>query len=439
MEERLQMLLLLGIIIIVSKLAATLSNHIGQPAVFGELLVGLILGPTVVNLLGWHVFDAEALGVVVRNLAELGVIILMFLAGLETDLDEMKRVGVAALSGATGGIILPFGFGLLVSRLFGLPWRESIFVGTILTATSVSISAQTLMELGQLRSREGMTILGAAVIDDVMGIIVLSLVIAFSRPGESGALGIGVLLLKMVLYFALALFLGFRFLERLTRGVERLFKASEAVLAFALAFMFAYAWAAEAIGQVAAITGAYIAGILFTRTSYGHHLAERMRIIGYGFLVPVFFVSIGLQANARTLGASLGFTAAIVGVAVLTKAVGAGLGTLLTRFTVKESVRVGIGMISRGEVALIVATIGLNSGIIDRDIFSIMVIMTLVTTLVTPVLLRGLFPRQPATSGGAGGPAPSGPGPGGGGGGGGEGVTGDGRVRVGEFSDDDVS
>lgn len=408
MEERLQMLLLLGVIIIVSKLAATLSNRIGQPAVFGELLAGLILGPTALNMLGWHVFDAELLNVVVRDLAELGVIVLMFLAGLETDLDEMKRVGLAAFSGAAGGVVLPFGAGLLLSRAFGLPWRESVFVGTVLTATSVSISAQTLMELGQLRSREGMTILGAAVIDDVMGIIVLSLVIAFSRPGQSGALAIGALVLKMALYFAIGLFLGFRFLERVTRGVEKWLKASEAVLAFGIVVMLVYAWAAEAIGQVAAITGAYIAGILFTRTSYGRFFIERLHIIGYGLLVPVFFVSIGLQANARTLGASVWFTVAIIAAAIATKAVGAGLGTLLTRFTFRESVRVGVGMVSRGEVALIVATIGLSSGIIDRDIFSIMVLMTLVTTLVTPVLLRGLFPRA-AVPGGVAAPGEAGP------------------------------
>ncbi|MCL6451729.1 MAG: cation:proton antiporter [Acetobacteraceae bacterium] len=396
MDQRLALLLLLAFMVLASKLAASLSNRVGQPAVFGELLVGLILGPTVLDVMGWPMFSGEELKVVVKDLAEIGVVLLMFLAGLETELAQMRRVGLAAFNGAAGGVALPFGVGMLASRLFGLSWRESVFVGTVLTATSVSISAQTLMELGQLRSKEGTTILGAAVIDDVMGIIVLSLVVAFSRPGQAGLGSIGGLVLGMAAFFGLATWLGWSWLERLTEAVERHVRASEAVLAFAIVVLLAYAFAAEAFGRVAAITGSYLAGLLYAQTRFREMLLERLRVIGYGFFVPIFFVSIGLDANARTLGASWVFTVVVILVAVATKLVGAAAGAWLSRFTLMESLRVGVGMVSRGEVALIVASIGLSSGVIGREVFSIMVLMTLVTTLVTPLLLRGLFPRADA-------------------------------------------
>jgi len=403
--QLLNMLLLLGIIIVSSKAAASLSNRLGQPAVLGELLVGLILGPTFLNILGLPLFAGESIWVMVKNLAELGVIFLMFLAGLETELDDLKRVGLAATNGAIGGVVLPFAAGILLGRMFGLGWTESVFTGTILTATSVSISAQTLMELGRLRSKEGTTILGAAVIDDVLGIIILSLIIALSRPGTGGTGEVAVLLGKMALYFAAAIAVGFLAFGRIVHWVKQRIQASEAVFATAIILVLLYSWSAEALASIAAITGAYIAGIIFAQTSFRHFLEERMKIVAYGFFVPVFFVSIGLEANARTLGGSLLFTVLIVIAAILTKIVGAAGGAWIARFKPLEALRVGTGMVSRGEVALIVANVGLSAGIITRDIFSIMVIMTLVTTLITPIALRGLFPRgepEPAGEQGSG-------------------------------------
>src|SRR5262247_2529074 len=189
MPHLLQLLLLLVIIVFTAKAAGALSVRFGQPAVFGEILVGLLLGPTIIDLLRLWPFVAahDSLGNVVKDFSEIGVILLMFVAGLETDLDEMKRVGRVAFWAAAGGVILPMAGGVAAARSFGYGWREAIFIGTVLTATSVSISAQTLMELKQLKSKEGSTILGAAVIDDVMGIIVLSFVVAFAAVG-SGAI-----------------------------------------------------------------------------------------------------------------------------------------------------------------------------------------------------------------------------------------------------------
>lgn len=407
MAHSLQLLLLLALAIGVAKLGGALATRINQPAVFGEILVGLILGPTVLNVLGWPVFTATvgspivqdaSLNAFMRDLAELGVLLLMFVAGLETDLDEMRRVGKVAFWSAFGGVILPLVFGALTALAFGfsLYW-DGIFIGTILTATSVSISAQTLMELGTLRSREGATILGAAVIDDVMGIVLLSLVVAFAKapgPGVDVA-AIGGVGLRIVVYFVIAIFLG--------RGVPtvlswaRGLRVSQAVLSIAIVIAMIYAWAAEYVGGMASITGAYIAGVLIGHTEFKKELDNGIHPLAYSIFVPVFFTSIGLQANGRVLGEHVVFTIVLVLVSVITKVAGAGLLARVCGFTSKQSLRVGVGMISRGEVGLIIAGYGLSNGIIGVDVFSASVIMVLATTMVTPPLLRLAFSPHRAT------------------------------------------
>lgn len=404
MAHSLQVLLLLTIIVASAKLAGALANRIHLPAVFGEILVGLLLGPTLFNVLGWPVFavvdvahnpavvaPVSLLGLV-RDLAEVGVILLMFIAGLETDLDEMRRVGHVAFWAAAGGVILPMAGGAFTAWAFGLPlFWEGMFIGAILTATSVSISAQTLMELGALRSREGTTILGAAVIDDVMGIIVLSVVAAFARAGgDAGGVTIAMTFGRLVLFFVLAWLAG-RFLPAILRGAQGL-QVSQAVLAAVLVVAFVYAWAAEYLGGVAAITGSYLAGLLFAQTKFKSIIDEGIHPLTYSIFVPVFFVSIGLQANARALGAQVSFVVVLLVVAIVAKAIGCAGGALLSGFNARQAVRVGAGMISRGEVGLIVAGYGLTNGLIDRDVFSASVVMVLVTTMVTPPLLKLTFP-----------------------------------------------
>lgn len=398
MSHLLQFILLLAIIVAAAKLAGGLSNRLRQPSVFGEILVGLFLGPTVLNILGWPVFlphDAAhpPLVAIVKDLAELGVILLMFIAGLETDLDEMRRVGKVAFWSAAGGVVLPFAGGIAVSSAFGLPvFWEGLFIGTILTATSVSISAQTLIELGALRSREGSTILGAAVIDDVMGIVVLSFVVAFARGGHVDYGEFAMVVLRMAVYFAAAVAAG-RLLAPVARWADRL-GVSQGLLAAVLFVTFVYAWAAEYVGGVAAITGSYLAGVLFAQTDLKSRIDEGIHPLTYSMLVPVFFVAIGLQANARQLGSRVSFTLLLVLVAIVAKAIGCGAVARLW-FNTRESVRVGVGMISRGEVGLIVAGYGLGHGIIGQDVFSAAVIMVLATTMVTPPLLRLTFPAPP--------------------------------------------
>jgi Kef-type K+ transport system membrane component KefB len=403
MTHFLQLLLFLAIVVASAKLAGAAANRIGQPAVFGEILVGLLLGPTVFDILGWPLFAPAAHGAeaaveilpIVRDLAEIGVLLLMFVAGLETDLVEMRRVGRVAFWAAFGGVVVPLVGGALTARAFGIPmlWA-GIFIGTILTATSVSISAQTLLELGALRSREGSTILGAAVIDDVMGILVLSIVVAFAKASDAGVnvADLGLVAVRIVAFFGIAIFLG-RFIEPALRRAEAL-GVSQAILGMTLVIAFLYSWAAEYLGSVAAITGAYLAGVLIAQTRYKHQVDAGIHPLTYSMFVPVFFISIGLQANGRELGERALFTLVLVLVAIVAKAAGCGVFSRLAGFSTAESVRVGAGMISRGEVGLIVAGYGLANGLIGQDVFSASVIMVLATTMVTPPLLRLTFPAR---------------------------------------------
>lgn len=399
MSEFLELTLVLAVVILGAKLFGYLTSRIGQPMVVGEIAFGLILGPTVLNFLGWPLFThAETTREVVHLLAEIGVLLLMFLAGLETDLVAMRKVGIPAFSAAVGGVIVPFLGGWGLASAAGLPLGESVFIGTILTATSVSISAQTLIELGKLKTREGMTILGAAVIDDVIGILMLSVVVAvFAVASSEGAaetaaaVPVWLVAVKMVAYFAVAVLLAPA--ARWFVGAFSKLPVSEALLAGALVVALVYGFGAEVLGGVAAITGSYLAGVVLGQIAQKHDLEEKARVLVYSLFVPVFFVDIGLRANLIEAfqGPLALFGLGVVVVALLGKVIGSGAGALLTRFTPGESLRVGVGMISRGEVGLIIAGIGLARGVINQDIFSIMVLMVVVSTLVTPVLLRLTF------------------------------------------------
>lgn len=392
-----QLMLLLVVVILTVKAGGVLSRRLGQPAVFGELLAGLLLGPTFLDILGWPAFSDRDLHRSLRDFAEMGVLLLMFLAGLETEADQMRRVGRAALLSAVGGVILPFFGGWALAAAFGYPPLESVFVGTVLTATSVSISVQTLMEMGRLQSREGMTILGAAVIDDVLGVLVLSLVVAVGGEGApggaaAGAAGVGLVLLKMAAFFAAALLAG-RAFDRLARWTTEL-NAQQGLLTFTLAALLLYSWAAEAVGGVAAITGAYLAGLLLSHTEHREHIENRAKVFSHALFVPLFLAGIGMEADARTVGAGIAFAVLVSLLAVATKVAGAGLGAKLAGYPSLEALRVGVGMVSRGEVALIIATIGLDRRVIGPEVFSVTVLMTLATTLLTPVLLRWTFRRR---------------------------------------------
>lgn len=390
MSETLQLVLALAIIILAAKASGYFATRLKQPAVLGELLIGLVLGPSVMDFFHLAPFVEGHTQDVVYELAEVGVIFLMFVAGLEVDVREMLASGKIALLSGNLGVIVPLGLGTLLALAFGRELYPAIFVGMILTATSVSISAQTLLELGVLKSKEGLALLGAAVVDDVVAILALSFFLALTGTGET-ARPLWLVMVLMFVFFVAAVFLASRFLAPLARKVDQL-PISEGLLALVIVITLLFAWAAEVIGGVAAITGAFLAGVFFARTSHREEIERGMHTITYSFFVPIFLVSIGLRANLRDLNqAGLLFLLALIVVAVLSKVIGSGLGARLGGFDNLASFRVGLGMISRGEVGLIITTIGLSAGLVADEEYSEVVIMVLATTLITPLLLRWAY------------------------------------------------
>lgn len=392
MSSFLQLSLALTIIILAAKAGGWLSVRLHQPAVLGELMAGLLLGPTVINLLHLPLFDSPSLEETVLNLAELGAVLMMFIAGMEVDLKEMGRAGRVAALGGVLGVAVPLLMGALVAVPFGYAGEEAVFIGIILTATSVSISAQTLLELGVLRTREGLAMLGAAVVDDILVIVLLSVFLALVG-GASAPGAVAVIMAKIFVYMLLAGVAGWVVLPPMMRWVDRQ-PISEGLAALVLSSVLLFAWSAEVVGGLAAITGAFIAGVGLSRSPLRDKTEGKIRTITYTFLVPVFFVSIGLQADARSIaGPALVFLLALLLVAVLSKVLGSGLGARLGGFTGVQALRVGVGMVSRGEVGLIVASVGVSQGLVDPALFSIVVVLVLLTTILTPVMLRQVFPR----------------------------------------------
>ncbi|WP_054493733.1 cation:proton antiporter [Ardenticatena maritima] len=396
MSATLVLFLTLSIVLLTAKGLGWLSTRFDQPAVLGELLAGLILGPTVLGLLGWPIFAEhhETMQETFHLLAELGVLVLMFLAGLEIEPEEFFRSGAVAVWAGVSGVVVPLVLGALLALLFGYPGLEAVFIGIILTATSVSISAQTLMELGYLRSKVGIALLGAAVVDDVLGILILSLFVALAGAGSTGA-GLVWLVVRMVLFLVGGYVVGRAVLPRFVEWMDEI-PLAESMVAAVLAIMFIYGWAAETLGAVAPITGTFLAGLILTQSRLQHKIADRLFPIAFGFLVPVFLVNIGLNANLRVLNQQQWlFGGLLVLVAVLGKVVGCGVGARLGGFEPRAAFQLGVGMISRGEVGLIVATIGLSQGVIGADIFAVTVLMVLATTLLTPPLLRWALRLSP--------------------------------------------
>jgi Kef-type K+ transport system membrane component KefB len=386
----LPVLLALSLVILTAKAFAAFAVRLGQPAVLGELVAGIVLGPTFLDLLGLPLFEGSGVETVITNLGQIGVIGLMFAAGLEIELRDLRVTGKPAVLGGMLGVLAPMLFGSALGLLVRLPLEEALFIGLILSATSVSISAQTLLELRQLRTREGIALLGAAVIDDILVLMLLSIFVV-GVTGEGSLLTIlgqlGLMLLVLVLVFLFALIL----LPRAAQLSTRL-KVSEGLLAVVFSVVLLMAWATEHFGQVAGITGAFIAGVGLARSAYRAELERSLHTLNFGFFVPIFLVDIGLRADISALNQSgLIFAVGLIIVAVFSKILGSGVGARLGGFSLKESLRMGIGMVSRGEVGLIVAGIGSAQGILPADQFTMIVLMVLFTTLITPLLLRWAY------------------------------------------------
>ncbi len=398
----LQLLLCIAIFILAAKFCGVLARRIKMPVVLGELLAGVILGPTFLNFWGLSWFHAATPGPVTAEfvfkiLAEIGVVLLMFVAGLETDVQMVRKAVAPAFWAAVGGVVLPMVGGAWVCRAYGLGWRESIFVGAILSATSVTITAQTLIDLKQIRSRSGSTIMGAAVIDDVLGLLVLSVVIAVGQEMSAGSSlpwgALAMTLGRIVVCLVTLFWLG----PPLTRwmlkySAQLSWKRAEMVGAVIL--MSLLASHAEYTGGMAAITGSYLAGLFVAGTPSHQKVTQDLQPWISVFFGPLFFVSIGLDINAWQLGEEVTFFVVLLVVAIAGKVVGSGAGAYFNGFGKRDSLIIGTGMIPRGEVGLIAASIGWTAGIVTRDIYVHVVVLVLITTLMTPGLLRFGFPSD---------------------------------------------
>ena len=376
-------LLDIAIILAVTKTLSLFSKKINLPAVVGSLLAGIILGPVLLNIIQ----PSET----ITNLAELGVIVLMFEASLETDLKELKKSGLAAFVIALLGVLVPLMIGAIVMYVYDKNMMQAIFGGTILTATSVSITVDTLQEMGKLKGRAGTAILGAAIIDDILGILLLSLITSIGGSGSMHLGSILFVLFKMAAFFVLALVSGcliYRFFQwLLPKNEER----KRRIPVFAFAYCLILAYISELFG-IADITGAYLAGVVLCSLSQSDYIHSKVEVVSYMLITPLFFASIGLKVNVDGMTKDIILFTIIISIAaVLTKILGCGLGAKIMHYTNNEALQIGMGMVCRGEVALIVANKGMKANLMDERFFSPMVIMVVVTTLVTPILLKLAF------------------------------------------------
>ncbi|HEX5004105.1 MAG TPA: cation:proton antiporter [Gemmatimonadales bacterium] len=398
-------LLILAGILVAAKLLGELAERVGQPAVLGELLAGVLLGSSALGLIPASGAAVE----VITVLAELGVLVLLFEIGLETDLREMRRVGGPAAAVAGVGVVLPFLAGYLywshvphgMGDLTTLG-TSAVFIGAALTATSVGITARVLSDLARLGSTEGRVIIGAAVIDDVLGLVILTVVSGIAAGGALSPFSVARILAVAVGFLVIAIAIGGWVAPRLFKSIANM-KVSYAVPTIALALCFALAALADRAGS-ALIMGAFAAGIILARTDQYHAIEDRVRPVG-ALLTPIFFVSVGSSLDINLLnpmrpgGGSLLLVALGLTVLAILGKVAAGYAAPWARF---RALAVGVGMVPRGEVGLIFADVGRRSGLLTDDVFSVVLLMVMGTTFVAPPLIKLLF-REPAAD-----PAPEG-------------------------------
>lgn len=378
-------LLSIAIILISTKILGDVTNRVNLTQVVGALLAGVLLGPSCLGLITETDFLAKT--------AEIGVILLMFTAGLDTDINEMKKNSTACLAAAVMGVILPLIAGTACYYFFLIPGSRSyneilkaVFVGVALTATSVSITVEALREMGKLDGKVGSAILGAAVIDDIIGIIVLTLVISMKDSGVS----VSGILIKILLYGVTMLALGYlinRFHDSIDRNLGK-----RRITTYIVAACFIVSYATETFFGIADITGAYLLGLFFSQHRVKKEVARKITVPSYLFFSPIFFASVGLKAELGSLTAKMFvFSLLLIAAAFAAKVIGCALGAKICGFTVRESVQVGVGMVSRGEVALIMAQKGFAVGLVDAAIFPPIVLMVIATTVITPIVLRRIM------------------------------------------------
>lgn len=388
--ESYSMLRDLAIILIAAKFFAILARKCKAPQVVGEIIAGLLIGPSVLGLVQQSDF--------IIQMAEIGVIILMFSAGLGTDLKELIKTGPIACLIALCGVFIPLFCGtILYMAFYGFaPWGDeefykAVFIGTILTATSVSITVETLKELGKLKGKVGTTILSAAIIDDVIGIIVLTFVIGFKNP-ESNPMHV---VINTILFFVFAIGVGVIFYHIFKR-MDKKYPHTRRIPIISLAFCFVMAYVAEKYFGIADITGAYVAGLVLCSIQDSGYIARKMDINSYMLFGPVFFASIGLKTDISDMNMSiLMFAICFVIVGLVSKIIGCGLISRVCKFSWPDSLKIGVGMMTRGEVALIVAQKGLSVGLMEPVYFTAVILLIMVSSIATPIVLKLLYTKYP--------------------------------------------
>lgn len=380
-------LLDLALILLSTKVLGLVTRKFKMPQVVGALLAGLVLGPGMLNILKETDF--------IMQLSELGVIVLMFCAGLESDLEDLKRTGKTSFIIALLGVLVPLAGGFLVGYLIGdidgqvnNLFLQNIFIGIVLTATSVSITVETLKEMGKLNTSVGTAILGAAIIDDILGIIGLTLVTSLADT----SVNVTGVLLKIVGFFLFSFIIGIVSYNIFKKWSECENKDKRRFIIAAFVFCLLFSYISEEVFNVAGIIGAFIAGLVLSNINKKEYIEARLGVVSYSLLSPVFFASIGLKIVIPSMSKDMIiFTFLLIIVAVLSKIIGSGLGAKLCKYSNKESIQIGIGMVSRGEVALIVASKGAALGIISPTMLAPIVIVAVITTIISPILLKIAF------------------------------------------------
>ena len=375
----------LALILISTKLFGLITKKVRMPQVVGALVAGVILGPAVLNVLSETEF--------IQKLAELGVIVLMFTAGLETDINQLKKTGKASFIIAVLGVIIPLAGGFFIASIFNKgndvnTILQNVFIGIILTATSVSITVETLKEMGKLNTRAGNAILGAAIIDDILGIIALTITTSLADQ----SINVIIVLAKIVMFFIFAGFAGYLFHWAFIKLDERYQRDLRRFVIIAFVFCLLLSFCAEEFFGVADITGAFIAGLVISDSNRSKYLNSRFETLSYMLLSPIFFASIGIKVQLTAMTKTIFiFAILLLIVAILSKVLGCALGAKLCRYSNREAIQIGTGMISRGEVALIVANKGIAMGLMLPEFLAPVVIVVVVTTIVTPILLKVVF------------------------------------------------
>lgn len=375
----------LALILISTKLFGLITKKVRMPQVVGALVAGVILGPAVLNVLSETEF--------IQKLAELGVIVLMFTAGLETDINQLKKTGKASFIIAVLGVIIPLAGGFFIASIFNKgndvnTILQNVFIGIILTATSVSITVETLKEMGKLNTRAGNAILGAAIIDDILGIIALTITTSLADP----SINVIIVLAKIVMFFIFAGFAGYLFHWAFIKLDERYQRDLRRFVIIAFVFCLLLSFCAEEFFGVADITGAFIAGLVISDSNRSKYLNSRFETLSYMLLSPIFFASIGIKVQLTAMTKTIFiFAILLLIVAILSKVLGCALGAKLCKYSNREAIQIGTGMISRGEVALIVANKGIAMGLMLPEFLAPVVIVVVVTTIVTPILLKVVF------------------------------------------------